>query len=206
MKKIPLATIQRLLVYYRHLNIIAEGDEEVISSSKLGEAVGVPSTQLRKDLSYFGEFGCKGVGYNINDLKECLAKILTLNKNRDLVLIGAGNLGRALVNFPGFRKMGINIVEVFDNDLDNIGNIIGELTVKNIKDLERIIVDRGIKTAILTTPREGVQSLVDRLVKVGIKAIWNFAPVPLKLPDDVVVYYEDLSSSIVTLMYLLYNT
>ncbi|MFP4660760.1 MAG: redox-sensing transcriptional repressor Rex [Halanaerobiales bacterium] len=204
MKKIPQATIQRLVVYYRYLNIIANQDEEeVICSSKLGQDVGVSSAQVRKDLSYFGEFGCKGVGYNINDLKKCLAKILGLNQNWEVVLVGAGNLGRALVNFPGFRQMGINIVEVFDNDLDNIGNKIGEQVVNNVKDLEKTIINRGIKMAIMAIPREETQLIAARLVKMGIKAIWNFAPVPLKVPDDVVVYNEDLSSSIVTLLYLL---
>ncbi|MFP4015446.1 MAG: redox-sensing transcriptional repressor Rex [Halanaerobiales bacterium] len=207
MKKIPQATIQRLVVYYRYLNIIAERDEEeVICSSKLGQGVGVSSAQVRKDLSYFGEFGCKGVGYNIRDLEKCLAKILGIDQNWDMVLIGAGNLGRALVNFPGFKKMGINIVEVFDNDLDNIGNKIAGLIVNNVKDLERTIVNRGIRMAIMAIPREEAQMVADRLVKMGIKAIWNFAPLPLKVPDNVVVYYEDLSSSIVTLMYLLKNT
>lgn len=204
MKKIPQATIQRLVVYYRYLNTIAKMDnEEVICSKKLGCDVGVPSTQVRKDLSYFGEFGCQGVGYNIMDLKKRLGKILCLDQNWKVVMIGAGNLSRALVNFPGFKQMGIEIVEVFDNDLDNIGNKISDLLVNNVKDLERVVVNRGIKMAILALPVEEAQLIAERLVNIGIKAIWNFAPVPLNVPDDVVVYYEDLSSSIVTLIYLL---
>lgn len=204
MKKIPQASIQRLVAYYRYLTIIARRDEEeVICSKKLGHDVGVSSAQVRKDLSYFGEFGCKGVGYNIMDLKKCLGKILCLNQKWEVVLIGAGNLSRALVNFPGFKQMGIDIVEVFDNDLDNIGNKISNLVVNNVKDMERIIVNRGIKIAIMALPVEEAQFTAERLVNIGIKAIWNFAPVPLNVPGNVIVYYEDLSSSIVTLVYLL---
>jgi redox-sensing transcriptional repressor len=206
MKGVPQPTIHRLVAYYRCLKRLAEnGDETVICSSKLGEDVGTSSAQVRKDLSYFGEFGCKGVGYDIQELKKCLEKILGLNKTWSVILIGAGNLGRALINYQGFKRMGLDIVEVFDYDLDKIGNRVNYMTVKNIKDLEEVVSQRDIKIAVLAIPVDDAQQVAERLVKVGIKAIWNFAPTPLKLPEDVVVYYEDLASSLVTLVYSLNN-
>ncbi len=204
MKGVPQPTIHRLVAYYRCLKRLAEKDEEkVICSKKLGEDVGASSAQVRKDLSYFGEFGCKGVGYNIHELKKCLEKILGLNKTWPVVLVGAGNLGRALLNYQGFKKMGLDITEVFDYDLDKIGNRVGNMIVKNIKDLEQLVSARDIKLAILAIPVEDAQEVAEKLVKVGIKAIWNFAPTPLKLPDSILIYYEDLASSMITLVYRL---
>ena len=138
MKGVPQPTLQRLVVYYRYLKKLAEMDEEkVVCSKKMGEDVGTSSAQVRKDLSYFGEFGCKGVGYEISTLMRCLERILGVNKRWKVVLVGAGNLGRALVNYQGFNRLGIEIVEAFDNDLDKIGNRVGALAVKNDKVIYR---------------------------------------------------------------------
>lgn len=201
MKGVPQPTIHRLVAYYRHLKRLVGKDEKtVICSKKLGHDVGTSSAQVRKDLSYFGEFGCKGVGYDIQGLKKSLEVILGLNRSWPVVLIGAGNLGRALINYQGFKKMGLEIVEVFDYDLDKIGNNVGNLVVKNVKNLDSII-SLGIQIAILAVPVEEAQGVAERLVKVGIKAIWNFAPTPLNLPPDVIIYHEDLSSSLVGLVF-----
>ncbi|AZO96228.1 redox-sensing transcriptional repressor Rex [Halocella sp. SP3-1] len=201
MKGIPQPTIHRLVAYYRHLKRLAgNNDQTVICSKKLGHDVGTSSAQVRKDLSYFGEFGCKGVGYDIHGLKKSLEVILGLNRSWPVVLIGAGNLGRALINYQEFKKMRLEIVEVFDYDLDKIGNNVGNLVVKNVKNLDSII-SRGIQIGILAVPVEEAQGVAERLVKVGIKAIWNFAPTPLNLPPDVIIYHEDLSSSLVGLVF-----
>ncbi|ACL69060.1 redox-sensing transcriptional repressor Rex [Halothermothrix orenii] len=202
MNEVPQATIERLVVYYRYLKKMAERDlEDTISSKTLGDAVGTSAAQVRKDLSYFGEFGCKGVGYDINSLKKCLERILGFNRVREIALVGAGNLGRALVNYQGFKEMGMEIVEVFDCDIDKINNRVGRLTVRSVNEMEKIIRKRNIKTAIIAVPEEEAQGVASSLVKAGVKAIWNFAPVALNLPSEVVIYYEDLASSLVWLIY-----
>lgn len=204
MKGVPQPTLQRLVVYYRYLKKLAEMDEEkVVCSKKMGEDVGTSSAQVRKDLSYFGEFGCKGVGYEISTLMRCLERILGVNKRWKVVLVGAGNLGRALVNYQGFNRLGIEIVEAFDNDLDKIGNRVGALAVKNDKEMEIIIRKNNIKMAILAVPGEEAQQVARRLVAAGIRAIWNFAPEMLRLPADIHVYDENLAISLVTLIYKL---
>lgn len=204
MKGVPQPTLQRLVVYYRYLKKLAEMDEEkVVCSKKMGEDVGTSSAQVRKDLSYFGEFGCKGVGYEVSTLMRCLERILGVNKRWKVVLVGAGNLGRALVNYQGFNRLGIEIVEAFDNDLDKIGNRVGKLAVKNDKEMELIIRKNNIKLAILAVPGEEAQQVARRLVAAGIRAIWNFAPELLRLPADIHVYDENLATSLVTLIYKL---
>lgn len=204
MKGVPQPTIQRLVSYYRYLKKLVELDEEkVICSQKLGAAVGTSSAQVRKDLSYFGEFGCKGVGYDIFSLKNSLEKILGLNEGWSAILVGAGNLGRALVNYQGFKKMGLNIVGVFDCDLNKIGNKVGDLVVKSDREIAAVVDKEEAKIAILAIPDSEAQEVAEQLVDAGVKAIWNFAPVPLQLSDGVIVYYEDLASSIVTLIYRL---
>lgn len=204
MDGVPQPTIERLVIYYRYLKkLAAHDDDKVISSLDLGHSVGVSAAQVRKDLSYFGEFGCKGVGYNVSNLKKSLEQILGFNRNWPIVLVGAGNIGRALVNYPGFKVMGLNIIAIFDCDLDKIGNRVGGLIVKSNKEIERVIKDKGVELAIIAVPVDEAQGVAEKLVKAGIKAIWNIAPVTLKLPDNVLVYYEDLASSLVTLTYRL---
>lgn len=202
MKGVPQPTIQRLVSYYRYLRKLTKIDEkEVICSKKLGKEVGTSSAQVRKDLSYFGEFGCKGVGYDVQSLKNSLEKILGLEKEWSAILVGAGNLGRALVNYQGFKKMGLNIVGVFDCDLNKIGNRVGDLVVKSDREILSVVEKEKAKIGILAIPDSEAQTVAEQLVEAGIKAIWNFAPIPLRLADDVIIYYEDLASSIVTLIY-----
>ena len=206
MKGVPRATIKRLVIYYRCLSKMAKQDNhEVISSLNLGKKVGISAAKVRKDLSYFGDFGCKGVGYNVDELKRSLAKILGFNEACSMVLVGAGNLGRALVNFQEFKKMGLNIVEIFDNDLNKIGNKVGKFVVKSSKKLKKVVTEKDIEIGIIAVTPDEAQPVADKLVEAGIAAIWNFAPVSLKIPEDVIVYYEDLSSSIVTLNYRLHH-
>ncbi len=199
---IPKATIERLPLYYRCLDKLDKFEnEDVVSSKELGGRLDIPSTQVRKDLSYYGEFGRRGVGYDVHDLKKSVGKILGVNKKWSAVLIGAGNLGRALVNYGGFSKMGLDIVSVFDVDLNKIGNKIGSITVESSKNMENIIKKNGIKLGIITVPADSAQEVANQLVESGIKAIWNFAPTRLYVPDNVVVRNEDLAVGIVSLIY-----
>lgn len=135
-EKIPKATIERLPLYYRCLDKMSTfEDVDVVSSKDLGGKLDIPSTQVRKDLSYYGEFGRRGVGYNVNELKRSVGKILGVNRTWPAALVGAGNLGRALVNYGSFKMMGLEITCVFDNDLDKIGNVINDREVKSVQDM-----------------------------------------------------------------------
>jgi len=199
---IPAATIERLPLYYRCLDKLATFEEtDVVSSKDLGGKLGIPSTQVRKDLSYYGEFGRRGVGYNVKELKRSIGKILGVDKKWPAVLIGAGNLGRALINYAGFGKMGLEITDIFDNDLNKIGNRVGPIKVKSVNKLEEIIKEKDVNLAIVTVPADPAQEVVDNLIDYGIKAIWNFSPTRLYVPDDVFVRNEDLAVGIVSLIY-----
>lgn len=199
---IPKATIERLPLYYRCLEkLSAYEQDEVVSSRELGERLGIPPTQVRKDLSYYGEFGRRGVGYHVENLKKSLAKILGINKTWPAVLVGAGNLGRALVNYEGFQKMGLQITDVIDSDLDKIGNMVGDITVRSTKDLEDIVKTKQVKIGIIAVPVNAAQDVTDLLIAAGIKSIWNFAPTRLVVPEGIMVRNEDLSVGIVSLIY-----
>lgn len=204
MKDVPGPTIRRLILYYRYLEELAKKDpDRKISSVALGKGVGVTATQVRKDLSYFGPLGLKGVGYEVGSLKNRLEKIIGFNRNWEVALVGAGNLGRALVYYQKFKDLGLNIVEVFDCDLNKIGNMINGITVKSTKEMQRIIFERGIKIAVIAVPAGEAQQVAEELVKAGVRAIWNFAPVPLDLDSEIIVISEDLSSGIGSLIYRL---
>ncbi|MCG8515653.1 MAG: redox-sensing transcriptional repressor Rex [Halanaerobiales bacterium] len=199
---IPKATIERLPLYYRCLDKMETFDDvEVVSSKELGGKLGIPSTQVRKDLSYYGEFGRRGVGYDVISLKRSIGKILGVNKIWPAVLIGAGNLGRALVNYEGFAKMGLEIVSVLDADLGKIENKIGMITVKSMKELNDVVKRSNIKIGIITVPVNAAQEVANQLVEVGVKSIWNFAPIRIFVPEQVSVRNEDLAVGIVSLIY-----
>jgi len=201
---IPKATVERLPLYYRCLDkLLTFEDIEVVSSKELGGRLGIPSTQVRKDLSYYGEFGRRGVGYDVEELKRSVGKILGVNKKWPAVMIGAGNLGRALVNYEGFGKMGLYIAEVLDADLSKIGNRVGSITVKSMKSLKKVVEEDDIRIGIITVPAKSAQEVANKLVEAGIKAIWNFAPTRLYVPEDIVIRNEDLAVGIVSLIYYL---
>ncbi len=199
---IPKATIERLPLYYRCLDKLSKFEnEEVVSSKELGGKLDIPSTQVRKDLSYYGEFGRRGVGYNVQNLKKSVGQILGVNQKWSAVLIGAGNLGRALVNYNGFDMMGMKITHVLDNDLSKIGNKISDITVESTQELENIVENENVRLGIITVPSEHAQKVATDLVDAGIEAIWNFAPTRLYVPDEVAVRNEDLAVGVVSLIY-----
>ncbi|MEC9488453.1 MAG: redox-sensing transcriptional repressor Rex, partial [Halanaerobium sp.] len=174
-QQIPKTTIERLPLYYRCLGKLEKKDIEVVSSKELGDQLGIPSTQVRKDLSYYGEFGRRGVGYEVTDLQRHLEKILGLNQTWPIVLIGAGNLGRALVNYEGFKRLGLQFELVFDADLGKIGNRIGNLEVYSIKELDERLENKSVRIGVIAVPAASAQEVANLLVKTGIKAIWNFS-------------------------------
>lgn len=200
-KSVSSATIERLPLYYRCLNYIYRKDKEMISSKELGKKLGIQPTQVRKDLSYYGEFGRRGVGYNISNLKKVLKKILGANQKWPAVLVGAGNLGRALINFKGAGDMGLEIVGVFDNDLNKIGNAVGTITVKSTNKLVKFTKQNQIKIGIITVPADAAQEIANLLIDSGISGIWNFAPATLEVPENVNLRNEDLAIGVGSLIY-----
>ena len=201
----PATTIERLPLYYRCVQKLDSKGVEVISSQELGEMIGIPSTQVRKDLSYYGEFGRRGVGYEVDNLVKNLERILGLNESWELILVGAGNLGQALVNYGGFKRLGLNINYALDVDQDKIGNKLGDAEIHEIDELEKLVEENNINIAVLAVPDENAQQIADRLIDAGIKAIWNFVPVRLDVPEDIEVRNEDLAIGLISLTYYLSN-
>ncbi|MGM0369700.1 MAG: redox-sensing transcriptional repressor Rex [Bacillota bacterium] len=201
----PATTIERLPLYYRCVQKLDSKGVDVISSKELGAMIEIPSTQVRKDLSYYGEFGRRGVGYEVKNLVKNLKRILGLDESWDLLLVGAGNLGQALVNYGGFKRLGLNINYALDIDQDKIGNNLGAAEIHQLDQLEEIIAANNINIAILAVPDENAQQVADRLVAAGVEAIWNFVPIRLDVPDEIEVRNEDLAIGLISLTYYLSN-
>lgn len=200
-RDIPKTTIQRLPLYYRALQKMGRMDVDVVSSKDLGERLDIPSTQVRKDLSYYGEFGRRGVGYEVSSLLKHLERILGLGKEWKVALVGAGNLGRALVNYPGFRKLGFQIAVVFDSDPEKIGQNLHQFEIKDIQAFGKTLEGEGVHLGIIAVPDRFAQEVADMMVKNGILGIWNFSPTRIRVPLDVVVRNEDLSVGLIGLLY-----
>ena len=202
--RIPDETVRRLPIYMRELLLLTEQGCQNISSRKLANSLRVKSPQIRKDLSYFGDFGTPGVGYDTKKLLEKVRRILKLNSVHKAALVGLGNIGTALLRYPGFQDYGLEIVAVFDNDKRKIGK-----TVKNIKvqDIEKIklLKNRNIKLGIIAVPADTAQKIADELVKAGIKGILNFAPHYLRVPKKVKVITIDIAMDLARLPYYLPN-
>lgn len=206
-KKIPYVAINRLSIYYRCLERISEvknlGDFEVISSSEMAEITGINSAQIRKDLAYFGEFGKRGVGYSLKNLSKELKNILGLDKKWPIIIVGAGNLGQALINYKGLEKRGFVIEGIFDNSPIKIGKKLRQIIIQDVKEIENFIKKKNIKIAVLTVPATSAQEVADRMVKGGIKAILNFAPIRIILSPEVKIHNVDLSIEFEGLTYYL---
>ena len=202
--KIPEATIKRLSVYARYLSNLDAQDRRVISSAELAEECGMNAAQIRKDLAYFGEFGVRGVGYYVKDLRRHLRQILGLDRKRRVAIMGAGNLGLALADYPGFRQEGFEIAAMFDASPEKIGHESrGGVPIFDIKDLKRIVRRDRLDIAMLAVPAAAAQPVVDQVVSAGIKAILNFSPGTLKVPPDVKLKSVDLTVSLESLSFYL---
>lgn len=184
-KQIPDIVISRLPVYFQTLELFQKAGKTLTSSKELGEHSGITAAQVRKDLSFFGGFGKQGSGYNIAYLHSEIRKILQVDRVWDVALIGSGDLGHAIVRYPGFAEHGFHIKYVFDSDPAKIGLIVGGRTILSAENMVEMIAKAAIKVAMLTVPSREAQSVTDQLVKAGVKAILNYAPVPLNVPEDI---------------------
>lgn len=183
--------INRLPLYLRMLEFMQKDGKTITSSQELSERLGLSSAQIRKDLSYFGEFGKQGTGYNIEFLQKQLRQILHIDHLWDVAVIGAGDLGRALVHYQGFAAQGFRLVAIFDNAPKKIGIQVGDLTVQSIADLPRVVREKRLEIVILAVPGDAAPGVVTQLVELGIRAILNYAPITLNVPPHVRVYYID---------------
>jgi len=190
-ESIPDIVIGRLPIYLRALNRLASEGHEITSSHELGQRLGISSAQIRKDLSHFGGFGKQGTGYQIEYLQEKLRKVLHIDREWEVALIGVGDLGKAIAHYRGFSDRGFHIACLFDSAPDKIGQIIGEFTVQPITELRAAIESQHIRLAMVAVPAEHAQEVADILVNAGVKGILNYAPINLTVPSTVQVQYID---------------
>src|SRR5213079_2527596 len=202
MRKISDSTVRRLSVYLRFLE---QTKTPTISSRELARLGGTTSAQVRKDLSFFGSFGKRGLGYAVPELARRIRDILGLERGYRVVLVGAGRMGGALVQYQGFKQRGFDITAIYDQDARKIGSRWNGLVVRDVKHLESDLKKDPSDIAIVATPAEAAQQVVDRLVRSGVKAILNFAPVPLNVPPDVEVKTVNMALELETLSYSLAN-
>jgi redox-sensing transcriptional repressor len=190
-KEIPDIVVGRMPTYLRALQRMSQGGRKVTSSQELGERLGISAAQIRKDLSQFGEFGKQGTGYNIEFLAEQIQSILKVDRVWDVAVIGAGEIGHALANYLGFSDRGFKIAMIFDIDPNKIGQKLGQFTVLDSVKLVSEIREANIQIGMITTPASSAQEVADLLVENGVKAILNYAPINLNVPNDVRVQYID---------------
>lgn len=200
-KHIPRATIRRLATYIQVLESLAQEGVEVISSNPLAEACDVNGSQVRKDLAYFGEFGIRGVGYQVKPLIESIKESLGVDREWRIALVGVGNLGKALLSHTEFRQRGFNIVAIFDCDPFKIGEIVHGLEVHCTKDMRMMVDEMNIEVGMITTPPERAQRAAQHLVDAGITSILNFASSRIKTPEHVQVEYVDFFHQFYTLAF-----
>jgi redox-sensing transcriptional repressor len=194
-ENIPAPAVRRLSLYLRQLEILRDADRPTISSRELGEALGVSDAQVRKDLAYFGQFGHPGVGYRIPELISRVRRILGTDKKSNVLLVGAGNLGRALVAFRGFLQRGFEVVVVFDKDPALIGSELpgpGRLQIQPLSEMAAAVREHGIRMGILAVPAMAAQGVAEEMVAAGVRGILNFAPVSLQVGPEIGVASVDL--------------
>ncbi|MDI6717153.1 MAG: redox-sensing transcriptional repressor Rex [Actinomycetota bacterium] len=203
--KLPQATIARLPVYLRSLVMLANKGEQIVSSDILAQLAGTNAAQLRKDLSYLGEFGTRGVGYEVDQLINEMSKWLGLLRDRKVIIVGLGRLGGALVGYQGFSQRGFKIVGAFDRDPAKIGMVTDGVLVRSMEELEDFVKNTpgGIDIGIIATQASSAQSVANKMINAGIKAIINFAPITIDVPADVVLRQVDLSVELQILSYYL---
>ena len=204
--KIPSATITRLSIYYRQLELLEFDGYRMVSSDKLAWLCQVNSAQVRKDLGYFGEFGVRGVGYDVIDLQAQIKNILAVNRDWNLGVVGIGNLGSAIVHHQNLSARGFKCVAAFDNSPDKIGKKIPSgLTVRDIKDLNAVIQELGIEIGVITTPPSVAQEVADLFLKAHVNAILNFSPTRISVPECCLVNNIDFTVSLDILTYKLHH-
>lgn len=200
-KKVPAVVIKRLPRYYRYLGDLLDQNITRISSSALSKKMNVTASQIRQDFNYFGGFGQQGYGYNVDYLYHAIGDILGLHDEDTMIIIGAGNLGRALANHNNFAKRGFKLVGIFDVDGRIIGSSINGVEVKSADTIEEFLANNRVDIAILTLPKEAVQKNAELLARCGVKGLLNFSYMDLKLPSNIAVENVHLSDAMMTLSY-----
>lgn len=190
---IPNPAVRRLSLYLRQLEAFQRKERRTISSKQLGESLGLTDAQVRKDLAYFGQFGHPGIGYRVEDLIAQVRKILGTDKTWNVLLVGAGNLGRALMAYKGFEKKGFRLAAVFDADPTKIGKKQGPFPIQALGELSATIQAKNIRLGIIAVPADHAQDVADQLVAAGLRGILNFAPVSIGVPSDVALTAVDLA-------------
>ena len=204
-KIISSAVIRRLPRYYRYLGELMEGGIQRISSNELSTKMKVTASQIRQDLNNFGGFGQQGYGYNVKSLYDEIGKILGIDHTHNMIIIGAGNLGQAIINYKDFEKRGFIIKGVFDNDMKLEGKTISGVLVRMTDKMTEFIMENNIEIVALTIPKKCAREIGKIVADAGVKAIWNFAHTDLNLPDDVIVENVHLSESLMRLSYTIAN-
>ena len=197
----PKSVVKRLPVYLRILDNLIRRDIEIISSRVLSEETGFTAEQIRKDLAYFGAFGTRGTGYNTSYLREKLLRIIGLDKQTNLIVIGAGHLGKALTRYNITKNPYVKVVGVFDSSPGEVGTEIEGITIRSMDEIDKVIENKGVRVAMITVPAEVAQNVVEILVEKGINAILNFAPTKLKAPENVYIHNADLTIELQSLIY-----
>ncbi len=200
-KEISRAVIKRLPRYYRYLGELMKEGVERISSNELSERMKVTASQIRQDLNNFGGFGQQGYGYNVSYLYNEISKILGIDKQHNIIIIGAGNLGQAIANYTNFERRGFMIKGMFDINPRLVGMTVRGIEVYPIEKLEQFIKENDVQIAALTIPKSKAKEMAEKVISYGVKGIWNFAHIDLDLPEDVVVENVHLSESLMRLSY-----
>jgi redox-sensing transcriptional repressor len=203
---VPDVVVRRLTQYYYALRNCRERGLEIVSSQLLGEMLNVTAAQIRKDLSFFGGFGKQGIGYNVETLLEHIQRILGLTQGWQVALVGLGNLGRALLHYQGFAQEGFKIVALFDTDPRKVGTAASGLTIHDDKEIAQVVPAMGIRIAILALPPDKAQEVAEVLVKANVRALLNYAPVTLKVPEGVWVRQMDPLLALQSMTYYLVGT
>lgn len=201
--EIPDIVVGRLPLYLRALQQLGAAGHLVTSSQELGEHLGISAAQIRKDLSQFGGFGKQGTGYHIEYLCKQLKAILKVDRVWDIAVVGAGDVGHAVSRYQGFANRGFRVAMVFDSDPAKIGSKVGEFTVQSMANLTSAIKDAGIKIAMLAVPAKVAQAVTDELVKAGVQAILNYAPINLSVPEGIQVQHIDPAAHLQRMSYYL---
>jgi redox-sensing transcriptional repressor len=205
-QKIPEMTVRRLSIYSRCLAQLDEDGVKTISSQELAERFHLNSAQVRKDLAYFGEFGIRGIGYYVANLRAELSRLLGLDREWRVALVGFGNLGSALFHYRGFARQGFRIAAIVDDDPAKAGRPVDGLEILPLAELPRVVKQQGIQIGVIAVPGESAQAVADRLVAAGVRAVLNFAPARLEVPKDVRLQNVDLSIELENLSFHLAQT
>lgn len=205
-KKISESTVHRLSIYYRALVALEKENYKTVASKELAKREKLTPAQVRKDLSFFGSFGTRGLGYPVSELKQRIAEILGLNILWNVALIGVGNIGSALVSYKEFAKQGFNIKLIFDNDQRKIGSNHKGIIVSDIRDFKKLAISEKIQMVIIAVPAQAAQAVCDDVVQAGIKSILNFAPINLKVPDDIILRNQNMCIELEHLSFALTNS